>query len=58
MGLKKMNKITKKLQKLVENRKTSVVVSEQKDFKRYSKTNRRTTSFNDYCYYSSDSGYN
>jgi hypothetical protein len=50
-----MNNITKKLQKIVENRKTSVVVSEQKDFKQYTKSNRRTTSFNDYCYYSSGS---
>jgi len=46
-----MNNITKKLQKIVENRKTSVVVSEQKDFKQYNKSNRRSTSFNDYCYY-------
>lgn len=53
-----MNKYTKKLKKIVENRKTSIVVSEQKDFKQYSKTNRRTTSFNDYCYYSTDSGNN
>ena len=47
--------MTKKLQKIVENRKTSVVVSEQKDFKQYRKNNRRTTSFNDYCYYSTGS---
>ena len=47
-----MKNITKKLQKIVENRKTSVVVSEQKDFKQYTKANRRSTSFNDYCYYS------
>jgi hypothetical protein len=53
-----MNKITKKLQKLVETRKTSVVVSEQKDFKQYSKGNKRSTSLNDYCYYSSGSNYN
>ena len=50
-----MNKITKKLQKLVENRKTSIVVSEQKDYKQYSKSNKRGASFDDYCYYSTRS---
>ncbi len=53
-----MNKITKKLQKLVENRKTSVIVSEQKDFKQYAKSNRRSTSFDDYCYYNTGSDNN
>lgn len=39
-----MNDITKKLQKLVENRKTSKVISKQSAYKPYSRTSRNSSS--------------
>jgi len=42
----RMDKTTQKLQKLVKSRKSSVVVSSQKDFKQYKKP--RTSSTTDY----------
>lgn len=38
-----MNDITKKLQKLVENRKTSKIISKQSAYKPYSRTSKNTT---------------
>jgi hypothetical protein len=46
--LKNPNKITKKLQKLVVSRKTSIVVSKQDAYRQYSRPTRRTTSMSDY----------
>ena len=43
-----MNNVTKKLKKLVEARKTSVVVSEQKKFNQYGKRGHNRTSFSEY----------
>jgi hypothetical protein len=51
--VEKMNNITKKLQKLVHTRKTSVVVFEQKKYNQYSKRGRSSTGFDEY-YSSSD----
>ncbi|MDH7506959.1 MAG: hypothetical protein QHH15_04125 [Candidatus Thermoplasmatota archaeon] len=39
-----MNNITKKLQKLVENRKTSKIVSKQSAYKPYSRTSKNNIS--------------
>lgn len=50
-----MNDMTKKLQKLVGHRKSTVVVSKQKDFKQY-RRNRGGSSVSDY--YSSSFEYN
>lgn len=44
---KKMNDMTKKLQKLVGHRKNAVVVSKQKDFKQY-KRNKGSAEESDY----------
>ena len=52
--LKDPNKITKKLQKLVESRKTSIVVSKQDAYKQYSRPTRKSTSMSDYVYSSVD----
>lgn len=52
--LKDPNKITKKLQKLVESRKTSIVVSKQDAYKQYSRPTRKSTSMSDYIYGSLD----
>ncbi|KYK34657.1 MAG: hypothetical protein AYK22_05050 [Thermoplasmatales archaeon SG8-52-3] len=52
--LKDPNKITKKLQKLVESRKTSIVVSKQDAYKQYSRPTRKSTSMSDYIYSSID----
>lgn len=46
--MKDPNKITKKLQKLVENRKTSIVVSKQDAYRQYSRPVRKSTSMSDY----------
>jgi hypothetical protein len=51
--VEKMNKITKKLQKLVENRKEKIVVSDQKSYNPYK---AKKTSSSSSEYYSS--GYN
>lgn len=48
-----MNKITKKLQKLVGTRKTQVVVSDQKSYKPYKKVQKSTPS-ESYYYGGSD----
>jgi hypothetical protein len=42
--LREMNDITKKLQKLVENRKTSKIISKQSAYKPYSRTSKNSTS--------------
>jgi len=52
--LKDPNKITKKLQKLVENRKTNIVVLKQDAYKQYSRPSRKSTSISDYVYSSMD----
>ena len=39
-----MNDITKKLQKLVENRKTSKIVTKQSAYKPYSRTSKNSPS--------------
>jgi len=52
--LKDPNKITKKLQKLVESRKTSIVVLKQDAYKQYARTSRKSTSISDYSYNSLD----
>ena len=52
--LKDPNKITKKLQKLVESRKTSIVVSKQDAYRQYSRPTRKSTSMSDYVYSSVD----
>jgi len=46
--LKNSNKITKKLQKLVETRKTSIVVLKQDAYRQYSRPSRKSTSISDY----------
>ena len=43
-----MKDATKKLNKLVKQRKTSVVVTEQGSIRQYSKSSRRSTSSSDY----------
>ena len=48
-----MNDITKKLQKLVENRKTSKIVSKQSAYKPYSRTSKNNTSTGGGEFYSS-----
>lgn len=52
--LKDPNKITKKLQKLVESRKTSIVVSKQDAYRQYQRPSRKSTSMSDYSYGSLD----
>jgi len=47
-----MNDVTKKLNKLVKQRKTSIVVTEQGSVKQYSKGRSSSTSSSDY--YSTD----
>jgi len=42
--LREMNDITKKLQKLVENRKTSKIISKQSAYKPYSRTSKNSPS--------------
>jgi hypothetical protein len=44
-----MNNHTKKLKKLVESRKTEIVVTKQNTFKQY-KRKRQTSSASDYCF--------
>ena len=52
--MKDPNKITKKLQKLVESRKTTIVVSKQDAYKQYQRPARKSTSMSDYAYSSLD----
>jgi hypothetical protein len=52
--LKDPNKITKKLQKLVESRKRSIVVSKQDAYRQYQRPSRKSTSMSDYSYGSLD----
>jgi hypothetical protein len=47
-----MNDITKKLQKLVENRKTSKIISKQSAYKPYSKSSKNSPSGGGGDYYS------
>ena len=46
--LKNPNNITKKLQKLVASRKTSIVVSKQDAYRQYSRPLKKSTSMSDY----------
>jgi len=46
--LKNSNKITKKLQKMVQNRKTSIVISKQDAYRQYSRPLKKSTSISDY----------
>ena len=52
--MKDPNKITKKLQKLVESRKTSIVVLKQDAYRQYSRPAKKSTSMSDYTYSSLD----
>ena len=48
VGVEKMKKVTKDLQKLVKNRKTAPVVSDHKNFKAYKKPRQKGTSAESY----------